>query len=89
MDNAFRYIKANGGIDTETSYPYEATNDNCRYNPSNAGATDTGKRCVKLEGFRVNLGGKLLLVQRPPRLRGSSCSGDENDIGPYRMRVGL
>ena len=45
MDYAFKYIKANGGIDTETSYPYEARNDNCRYNPSDNGATDTGKRC--------------------------------------------
>ncbi|XP_054909511.1 cathepsin L.1 [Poeciliopsis prolifica] len=42
MDNAFTYIKANGGIDTEDSYPYEAENGQCRYNPQNVGATCTG-----------------------------------------------
>ncbi|KAI4458607.1 cysteine protease family c1-related [Holotrichia oblita] len=42
MDNAFRYVKSNHGIDTESSYPYEAEDDKCRYNPKNSGATDKG-----------------------------------------------
>jgi cathepsin L len=42
MDYAFQYIKMNMGIDTETSYPYEARNDKCRFTAKNVGATDTG-----------------------------------------------
>ena len=42
MDDAFRYIKANGGIDTETSYPYQAEDDPCRFNKQDIGATDVG-----------------------------------------------
>lgn len=42
MDNAFKYIKDNGGIDTEKTYAYEAIDDTCRYDPKNSGATDKG-----------------------------------------------
>jgi len=42
MDNAFRYIKANKGIDTESSYPYKAVQGTCEYKAANVGATDTG-----------------------------------------------
>jgi len=42
MDLAFQYIKDNKGVDTEVSYPYEAMDDKCRFNPATVGATDTG-----------------------------------------------
>lgn len=42
MDNAFKYIKSNGGVDTEESYPYLAKPGNCQFNVSDVGATDTG-----------------------------------------------
>ena len=41
MELAFLYIKSNGGIDTEWTYPYEARGDKCRFDPQNIGATDT------------------------------------------------
>jgi len=42
MTNAFKYIKQNGGIDTEDSYPYEAREGSCRYDPDYIGATVSG-----------------------------------------------
>jgi len=42
MDYAFKYIKDNGGIDTEKTYPYEGKDDTCRYDAKNSGATDKG-----------------------------------------------
>jgi len=42
MDNAFRYIKVNHGIDTEESYPYDGEEEQCHYSARNVGATDKG-----------------------------------------------
>jgi cathepsin L len=47
MDQAFAYIKANGGIDTEASYPYTATDGQCRFKQNSIGATLTGFVDVK------------------------------------------
>jgi len=41
-DNAFAYVKANGGLDTEASYPYKAKDDKCHFNKKTIGANVTG-----------------------------------------------
>lgn len=39
QDNAFKYIIENEGINTEESYPYEAIDGTCKYNPESPVAT--------------------------------------------------
>jgi len=47
MDQAFKYIKINNGIDTEASYPYKAKNGICKFKKADVGATDTGYTDLK------------------------------------------
>jgi len=41
MTQAMDYIISNGGIDTESSYPYTAQDGTCNYNAANSGSTLT------------------------------------------------
>ncbi|KAF0871397.1 CATL1 protein, partial [Crocuta crocuta] len=41
MDKAFRYVKENGGLESEESYPYHAQNEFCKYKPENSAANVT------------------------------------------------
>jgi cathepsin L len=47
MDQAFAYIKANGGLDTEASYPYTAEDGDCNFSQNAIGATCTGYVDIK------------------------------------------
>ncbi|KAL3211343.1 hypothetical protein MRX96_036466 [Rhipicephalus microplus] len=39
MDSTYGYIKVNGGIDSEESYPYVGTKSDCAFDPSGVAAT--------------------------------------------------
>eukprot|EP01111_Echinosteliopsis_oligospora_P001110 TRINITY_DN114_c0_g1_i1.p1 TRINITY_DN114_c0_g1~~TRINITY_DN114_c0_g1_i1.p1 ORF type:complete len:331 (+),score=90.95 TRINITY_DN114_c0_g1_i1:547-1539(+) len=41
MDDAFKYIISNNGIDTEASYPYQGVQGTCAFKAANVGATLT------------------------------------------------
>lgn len=48
MDNAYKYIQQNDGIDTGTSYPYFGEESACQYRKETRGATDHGYSIVSI-----------------------------------------
>ena len=42
MIRSFLILQANGGIDTETSYPYDGEEEQCHFSRGDVGATDKG-----------------------------------------------
>jgi hypothetical protein len=42
MSKAFDYIRTNGGINSNSDYPYISDKSTCKYNPSKSVATNTG-----------------------------------------------
>jgi len=61
MDSAFQYITANKGIDTESSYPYEARDRKCRFNKTTIGATDVSFVDIK-QGNETDLENAIATV---------------------------
>lgn len=51
--NAFRYIMSNGGIDTESSYPYQAVDGTCSFNSANIGAKITNYTMVSTNETQI------------------------------------
>jgi len=47
MDNAFQYVKDNGGLDTEDSYPYHAHAEKCHFKKQTVGSKCSGFIDVK------------------------------------------
>uniref|UniRef100_UPI00398EC83F procathepsin L-like n=1 Tax=Pristiophorus japonicus TaxID=55135 RepID=UPI00398EC83F len=62
VEEAFKHIQRNGGIDTETSYPYTGMGGQpCRYNPQYSAANCTGYKSIP-EGSEPALAMAVALV---------------------------
>lgn len=71
LHQAFEYIRENGGIDTDKSYPYKATGGSCEYNPKNA--------VVTLRGVKdLPEGNEFLLQQAIAKIGPISISVDSS-----------
>ncbi|GCB71027.1 hypothetical protein scyTo_0008749 [Scyliorhinus torazame] len=54
IEQAFKYVEHNGGIDNETSYPYTGMDgQSCRYSPQNSAAKCTGYKSIPQDNERA------------------------------------
>uniref|UniRef100_A0A8C6SY22 Cathepsin S n=1 Tax=Neogobius melanostomus TaxID=47308 RepID=A0A8C6SY22_9GOBI len=79
MDNAFKYVIDYNGIASDASYPYEARNGNCRYDPQTRAAT-----CSSYKSVEQN---ELALQQAVATIGPISVGVDETDIKYYNGGV--
>ena len=79
---AFNYIRDNGGIDTEESYPYEADNRTCRFSAKSVGATVTGY-------VRIPFGNESALLEAVTTVGPISVCIDVNSTNFYHYSSGV
>jgi len=103
MDDAFKYIIANKGIDKEACYPYTAQDGNCNYSTSCIGATLTSYKDVTSGSesdlqtavatigpvsVAINAGLSSFQFYSGGVYSDPSCSGGENDLDHGVLVVG-
>jgi len=103
MDNAFSYVISNGGIDSESSYPFEESGPNrCNYNAASCAGTITGYQDVQ-QGSEsalqtavangpvsvgINAGLQSFQMYSSGVYDDPACAGSESDLDHGVLAVG-
>ena len=76
MDNAFKYVILNKGIDTEASYPYNATTGKtCKFNATDIGATISNYTDIPRGSEMVETSEILIFTKNHLGFTKSFCDG--------------
>lgn len=103
MDNAFEYVKANGGVDTEESYPYHAHQEKCHFNKKSIGSSCSGyvdipsgdeealQQAVALNGpisIAIDATEDKFMLYKDGIFVDDTCNNGENDLDHGVLLVG-